>query len=403
MAYKYRAYTTDKRIVQGTIDVVTESMAEGALYQAGYQRILSLKEVQPTELSLEKLIPTLFGIKTQEVIDFSRQLATLIESGISIHTALQLLEGQVSKAAFKKIIVGLIEEIRGGSSLSQALSKYPQVFSSAHCQVIKASEQSGNLEVGLRQVADYMERRAATTQKVTRAMAYPILILLMAIGVSALLITVALPPLVRLFTSLGTELPWMTRLLIAIADFLISYKFYLLGGLSALIILTIGYVRLPSGKLNMDRLILRAPIIGPINIERNMSRFCQTTSMLLKAGLRLPQIMEMVTQTVGNRIIRQSLRDVRDKLFQGQGLSQPMSEIDLFPRLLVEMVVVGEKTGTLDSTLATLADFYERRVDQRIDIFTSMIEPFLTIVIGLVVVFIALSMITPLYSILRAM
>ncbi len=402
MAYRFTAYTLDKRIMQGAVDATSESRAEEALYQAGYHRVLSLREIRPG-LSLERLLPTLFKVRTQDVIDFSRQLATLIESGVTILTALQLLEGQASRAAFRKVIAGLIEELRGGSSLSQALSKYPQVFSYTYCQVIKASEQAGNLEVGLKQVAGYMEKRMTMTKKVTRAMAYPALVLLMAIGVFALLITVALPPLVGLFTSLGAELPWTTRLLIATAGFLINYKLYLLGGALTLIILIVGYVRLPAGKLWLDRLLIKMPVIGSINIQHNMCHFCQTTSMLLKAGLRLPQIMDIVIQTVGNRIIRQALRDVREKLVQGQGLSQPMAAINLFPRLLVEMVVVGEKTGNIDSTLATLADFYEQRVDQRIDTLISMIEPFLTIVIGLVVAFIALSMIAPLYSIMGSM
>jgi len=401
MAYKYRAYTLDKRIVQGTIDAPSESMAEEALYRAGYHRILSLGEARPG-LSLERLIPTLFGIKAEEVIDFSHQLATLIESGITILTALQLLEGQASRAAFRKVIAGLVEELRGGSPFSKALSKYPRAFSYTYCQLVRASEQAGNLEVGLRQIAGYMEKRMTMKKKVSSAMAYPALILLMAIGVSALLITVALPPMVKLFTNLGATLPWTTQLVIAIADFLIYYKLYLLGGIFALITLFVGYIRLPAGKLAMDRLMLKLPIIGPINIQRNMCHFCQTTSMLLKAGLRLPQIMDIVTQTVGNRIIRQALRDVREKLVQGQVLSQSMATIALFPQLLMEMVVVGEKTGALDSTLATIADFYEQKVDRRVSTLISMIEPILTVVIGLVVAFIALSIITPLYSILRS-
>lgn len=402
MAYQFKAYTLDKRIVKGTIDAASEIMAEEALYRAGYNRVLSLKETRPG-LSLERLIPTFFGVKARDVIDLSRQLATLIESGVTILTALQLLEEQSFRAAFRKVIAGLIAELRGGSSLSQALSKYPQVFSYTYCQVVKAGEQAGNLEVGLRQIAGYMEKQAATKKKIRSALAYPIMVLLMAIGVFALLITVALPPLVGLFTALGTELPWTTRLLIAISGFLINYKFYLLVGVLIVVVSIIGYLRLPAGKLTMDRLMLKLPLIGPINIQRNVGHFCRTASMLLKAGLLLPQTMNIVIQTVGNRIIRQVLREVREKLVQGQGLSQPMATIDLFPRLLVEMVSVGEKTGNLDSTLATLGDYYEQRVDQKVNSLISMIGPALTVVVGLVVAFIALSMITPLYSILEAM
>ena len=399
--YQFTAYTIDKKIVQGSIDATSENMAEEALYQAGYQRVLSLKEVRP-RLSLESIFPTFFGVKTQDVIDFSQQLATLTESGVTILTALELLREQAPREALRKVIAGLVEELQGGSSFSQALGKYPEVFSPTYCQVVKASEQAGNLEEGLRQVARYMGKRATTTSRVRRALAYPAMVLLMAIGVFVLLITVALPPLIGLFESLGAELPLATTMLIAVADFFISYKFHLLWGALILVILTVVYIRLPAGKLTMDRLKLKIPLIGSIAVEHNMCHFCQITSMLLKAGLPLPQVMDIAIQTSGNRIIRQALSDVRDKLLQGQGWSQPMAENELFPQLMVEMVAVGEKTGTMDSTLATLADYYEERVDQRINTLVSMIEPILTVVIGLVVAFIALSLITPLYSILRS-
>jgi type IV pilus assembly protein PilC len=399
--YHFTAYTADKKIVQGSIDAASENMAEEALYQAGYKRILSLKEVRPP-FSLETLLPSFFGVKAQDVIDFSYQLATLIESGVGILTALELLKGQAPRPAIGKLIGGLAEELRGGSSFSQALSKYPGNFSYTYCQVVKASEQAGNLEVGLRQVAGYMEKRAATTSRVKRALAYPAVVLLMAIGVFALLVTVALPPLVNLFQSYGAELPVTTEVLIATANFLLNYKFALLLGVFLLVALLITYSRLPAGRMTIDRLKLKIPVIGAINTEQNMCHFCQVTSMLLKAGLPLPLIMEIATQTAGNLVIRRALKEVREKLIQGQGLSQPMAANDIFPKLMVEMVVVGEESGTLDSTLATLAKYYEERVEQRINTLVSMIEPALVTCIGLVVAFIALSLITPLYSILRS-
>jgi type IV pilus assembly protein PilC len=402
MTYKYKAYTVDKKIVEGRIEVASESLAEGALYRAGFQNVLSLEEVTPG-MSLERLIPSFFGVKAQDVIDVSNQLATLVQSGISIVTSLKLLQGQTPKKAMKKISTGLIEEIQGGSSLSQALSHYPQAFSSTYCQVIRASEQAGTLETGLRQAAAYLEKRAQANQKIKRAMSYPAFVMLMAIGVSILLMTVAMPPLINLFNSLGAELPWMTRLLVTITGFLLNHSIYVLAGLAGVVLLIIGLLRLPSARLARDRLLLKIPLIGVINIERSMELFCQTAAMLLKAGLRLPQIIDIVVQANRNQIIRQAFNSVRNRLVQGEGLSQPMAENKLFPPLLVEMVVVGEKTGDMDTTLATLADFYERKVDRRIDILISMIEPVLTVIIGAVVIFIALSLITPLYSILRSM
>jgi type IV pilus assembly protein PilC len=402
MAYKYQAYTKDKEIVRGTIEVATESLAEGALYRAGYERVLSLEEIKPG-LSPEKLLPSLYGVKTRDVIDFSMQLATLVESGISLVTALELLGGQTSNRPLRKIIAGAVEEIEGGSSLSQALGRYPQTFSNTCCQMVKASEQAGRLEAGLKQAAGYLEKQATASQKIRQAMIYPAFVLLLAIGVSILLITVALPPLINLFRSLGAELPWTTKLLIAVAGFFIDNGLYLLGGILVIVISAVVFMRLPSVKIARDRVLLKIPVIGVIIIERSMQYFCQTTAMLLQAGLRLPAIMDIIIQTNNNRVIREALGRVRDSLVQGRGLSQPMAENSLFPPLLVEMVVVGEKTGAMDTTLLTLADFYEKKVSRRIDILIAMIEPVLTVIVGLVVIFIALSMITPLYSILRSM
>jgi len=402
MVYQFTAYTTDKKIVQGTIEAASESLAEEILYRAGHHRILSLKEA-PSGLSREQLLPSIFGVKVQDVIDFSRELATFIESGISLLTALELLAEQTSKVALRRTVSGLVEELRGGSSFSQTLNKYPQAFSSTYSQVIKASEQAGSLEFGLRQMADYMERQVQTKNRIRRAMTYPVLVLVMAVGVFALLITVALPPLVGLFASFDVELPLTTRLLIGTSEFLISYKLYLAGGIFFLVLLFTGYTRLPVGKLVRDSLLLKIPMIGTIVIEKNMSYFSRTASMLLRAGILLPQIMNIVIGTVDNRIIRRALASVREKLVEGRGLAQPMADIELFPRLLVEMVVVGEKTGNLESTLATATNYYEGRVNQRIDTLISMIEPALTIATGLLVAFIALSMITPLYQIIGSM
>ena len=400
MAYQYRAYTLDRRVVQGTVDAASESLAEEALYQAGYHRVLKLREVSPG-LKLSRWLPSLFGVKSPDVIDFLRQLAALLGSGIPILTALQLLGEQAPSVALKKVIAGLVKKLQEGSSFSQALTKYPQAFPDAYCQVIRASELTGNLEFSLRQVADYMEKETAATKKARRALVYPAFVLLLAVGVLVMLTVIALPPLVQLFAELGGQLPWTTELVLVFGSFLINYKFYILGALAALVILIIVYLRQPAGKLAMDRLMLKIPVIGIISIQRSMCRFCQTTSMLFRAGLPLPQIMNVVAGTIRNVVIRQALQKVRVKLVQGQGLSQPMAACPVFPQLLVEMVVVGETTGNLDTTLDTMAGIYEQRVEQRVQALISMIEPALIVVVALVVAFIAVSMIMPLYSILR--
>ncbi|MGD0780716.1 MAG: type II secretion system F family protein [Dehalococcoidales bacterium] len=401
MTYRYIAYSAEKKLVEGKIDVASENLAETALYRAGFENIISLEEVAPGT-SIEKLMPTFFSVKPREVIDFSNQLATLIQAGITLSSALKLLEGQVTRKALKKIFSGLIEEIQAGNSLSQALTQYPKIFPNTYCQIIKASEQAGTMEIGLKQAAKYLEKQASANQKIIRAMLYPSFVLILAVFVAILLITVALPPLISLFNSLDVQLPWMTQLLLNISNLLTAHSLPMLAGLVALIILILVLLRLPSVKLARDRLYLKIPLIGKIYIERNMQLFCRTASMLLQAGLRLPQIIDIVIQTNRNQVIRNAFNNVRERLVQGEGLSQPMANNKLFPPLLVEMATVGEKTGTMDATLGTLADFYESEIDRKIDSLISMIEPALTLVIGGVVIFLALSMITPLYSILKS-
>jgi type IV pilus assembly protein PilC len=401
MPYKYTAYTADRKIIRGTIDVASESLAEGALYHAGARQVLSLEEVAAGQ-SLEKLIPSLFGVRSRDLIDFSGELATLVESGISIITALELLGGQAGKKSLKKTIAALVEEVQGGDPLSGAMDHHPQTFPETYRRVIKASEQAGNLEVGLRQAAGYIEKQDIARQKVLRAISYPAFVLLMAAGVSIMLITIALPPLVALFESLGADLPWMTRLLIGVTGFVLEQRFAIFAVLIGAVFAAVVLLRLPPVRLGRDRALLHLPVFRTIIVGRAMQQFCQTAAMLLRAGLHLPMIMDIVIDTSRNLVIRRAFGDVRDRLLQGEGLSRPMSQAGVFPPLLVEMVVIGEKTGALDNSLATLADYYEKKVDRNLDTLISLIEPALTVIVGGVVIFIALSMITPLYSILRS-
>ena len=401
MAFKYTVYTADKKIVNGTLDVISEHLAESALYRAGYARIISLKHIMPG-WNAEKLLPTLFGVKRQEVIDFANQMSTLIESGIPVVTALELLGGQAKRRVTKRIISSLASEIREGGTLSEGMGHFPKVFPETYRQVIKASEQVGSLGKGLKNAGEFAEKQAAAGQKIRRAMTYPAFVLVMAAGVSVLLITVALPPLINLFKSMGAHLPWTTRLLIGVTSFISHDKYYIIAAIALILLIFYFALKLTSVKIARDKFLLKIPVTGQITIDRSMQYFCQTASMLLEAGLRLPLTMDIIVQSNSNRVIRSALEKIRDRLLQGEGLSQPMSEIPLFPTLLVEMTAVGEKSGAMDTTLATLGNYYEQKVDHSIDTLISLIEPTLTVIIGVVVLLLALSVITPLYSILRS-
>jgi type IV pilus assembly protein PilC len=397
MTYKYTVTAADNKVLNGVIVAESEDEAEQALHQAGYSNVLALRKARPP-LNLSQMLPSVLGPKPRDIIDLSLQLSDLIESGVDILTSLRLLENQAPKAAMRDIIHGLTLELQEGSVLSEALARYPDVFSDTYRQVIMASEQAGNLEVGLRQMAGFKQRRLDEKSKLTKALSYPVMVLLMAVGVLILLVTVVLPPLVGLFESFESELPWTTKAIISMTEFLTTYKFSILGVVVALALPAVLVFRRPEGKLLMDKIMLRLPVIGRIVVERNMAQFCRTASMLLSAGLPLPQMMDIAMNTLGNRVISGALAAVKDRSVQGQGLAGPMAENPLFPRLMVGRLQVGEKAGNLESAMSSLADFYEKQADRRIDAATSMIEPALTIGVGLMIGIMAVSVVTPIYS-----
>jgi type IV pilus assembly protein PilC len=331
-------------------------------------------EVAPSMFSLEEAFPTLFKVKPRDVIVFSRQLATLLRSGISLLPALEILHGQVTASrAFRKILESIIDDLRAGSSFSQAISKHPRAFSDVYCRTVAVGEQSGNLEMVLNRMADYQERQSAVAGKIGRALTYPLMVLGLGVVVVIVLMTVVMPQMLGMFTAMNVELPLPTRILIAITNFFSSYPLYIVIALAVLAALVLWLVKQPTGRRLLDRLRLTAPVIGIPTLMGELARFCRTMSVLVGAGLSLQEIMEMMPQSSNNMVIRDALSRVNDGLLLGEGLSGPMSRIDIFPPLLVQMVAVGEESNSLDFTMGVVADFYEVTSEEKTSTMVGMI------------------------------
>jgi len=222
---------------------------------------------------------------------------------------------------------------------------------------------------------------------------------LMSLIVLIIVAMVAVPSLKQLFDALGVDLPLVTRILVASAAFFTTYKFHILVGVISVVVICVLLKKQPGAKRFLDAVALKMPIIGKIVIMRNICRFCRTSAMLFEAGLTLPQALNTIIGTVDNDIIKQALKEIRQEIVKGKGLSQPMQQTGLFPRLLVDVVAIGEKTGSLQYSFSTMADYYEKRLDQRVQKLLSMIEPASIIIVGLIISFIGIAIITPLYSI----
>jgi type IV pilus assembly protein PilC len=398
--YQYEAYTLDREIVQGTIDAPNEGIAEEKLNGAGYHQILTLKKTSPSlSASVKRLFLRRFSVKKAEFVDFFQQLATLLDSRMPFVQALWILAEQTPNPALRNVISKLGRDVSGGIPFSLALGQYPKLISNHYCQVIRVSEKSGDLTRGLRLVAGYIDKEITLSGHVKRMLSYPSFLGLAALIVIIIVATIAVPALTKLFESLNVDLPLVTQVLVAFAGFITTYKFHLLAGLLAIIGIGIFLKKSPSVKKYLDALALRLPIIGNIVIMRNVCRFCRSSAMLLEAGLTLPQAINAIIGTIDNGIIKNALKEIRQEIIKGKGLSQPMQKAGLFPRLLVDMVAIGEKSGSLQSSFSTMADYYEKRLDRRVQKLLSMIEPASIIIVGLIISFIGIAIITPLYSI----
>lgn len=401
MPYKYVAYTKAGERVQGTLNVPSETAAEEALWRSDYI-IISLRQAR-SGADLTELMPTFFGVKSRDLIVFSRQLATLIESGITILSGLQMLGEEVSSKPLQKALQEVSEDVQEGETLSNAMRKQPQTFPSIYSRMIEIGERMGNMESVLRQLATYMEKRESLTRKLRGAMAYPAFIISLVLVVVFLMITFTLPGIMGLFADFEMELPLPTRILLAITNFATAYRTQMVAGAVLVVTVIVLYLRTSIGQRHRDILLLKMPLIGAINIQSSVAQLCHTMSILLKAGLPMSEIMNLIVDTMGNVIIKEAFSRVRTEMLQGQGLSQPIRQEKVFPGLLAQMVRVGEETGTLDTNLETLAVFYEEEADRKIDALTSMMEPALMLFVGVGVGFLAVAVITPMYSLMGSM
>ncbi|MBI4329499.1 MAG: type II secretion system F family protein [Chloroflexi bacterium] len=396
--YRYTAAAAGGRIVRGTIKAPSEVVAQDLLVERG-QTPINL-EVAPSTFSLEGQLPQLFAVKEKDVINFSRQLATLLDAGITLLPALQLLGGQGSVSRpFRRIIATMAQDLGTGRSLSQAVARHPKVFDEIYSRTIAVGEKTGKLEGVLREVADHMERSGAFAKKVSGALTYPIIVLVVGGLVGLILITVALPPLVDMFKTLNVELPLPTRILLGISGFMGATKLYLLTLFLVGVPLGVWFLRQRSGKRAMDKFRMRAPLMGKIYHMAELARLCRSISMMLGAGLSLQEVVEALPLITTNTVLREALVAVQRGLLLGQGLTYPLSLHPEFPPLFLQMVRVGEESNSLESNLRVLAVFYENTASEQAATMVALIQPLSTIAIAFVAGFIALSVIMPMYSI----
>lgn len=425
MPYKYVAYTSAGNRVEGVLEVETEDAAEEALRnsdmtiaelrgrQGGVSEIrirargssdmtvVELQRVRPP-LTLEELLPSLYAVKRKEVIVFSRQLATLLSSGIAILPALRLLRSESTKKLFAKVLGQVVEDIQQGTSLSAAFAVHSAVFPPVFVRLIEVGEQTGKLEDILRRLADYMDKEESLVRKIQGALVYPSIIIGLSFVVALLFVNFVIPGMTGLFTEFKADLPLPTRVLLETSNLVRGNFMQIVAGLVVLAGAGFWYSRAPGGRRQIDYATMtRIPLIKSVVTKGSMARLAGILAMLLAAGLPLTEIMDLLKRTTQNVALLEALEQVRTDVLGGASMSEALSAQAVFPPMLSQMVKVGEETGALAENLQTLARFYEEETDRAVTTLTSMIEPALIIAIGGFIAFLAISIISPMYSILK--
>ena len=399
MNFEYVARTDDNRIVKGKLSATSDEAAVDVLAYGGLS-VLSLKEVVPFIKAGSKLNMSLPPeVKPMEVIMFSRQFALLLESGTDAVTSLELLAAQSENKALRRILNEVVTDVRGGLPLSEAMANHKKVFSSMYTRLVAVGEKTGTLETVLRRASDYMERSYVTRKSVKNALTYPVVVICVAIAVIAIMVTYVLPSFVGLYESFSADLPAPTRALLGFTRWSQEYGLYVAIVLVAIVAGVFIYTRTAPGKLQWGRLMLTMPRIGRINLRNELSNACRSLSLLYGSGLPLPEAMTLIVQGTGNKAMQAAFTDLQQGMIAGGGLSGPMRRNSLFLPLMVQMTAVGEQTGNLDHTLSTVAESYEAESDDKTKAMIAMLTPTLTIIIGGIVGFIAVAMMSAMYSI----
>ena len=338
-------------------------------------------------------------IKPRALTAFTRQVATLITTGMPLLRGLRLLEEQETQRNFKRVLRDTIEAIEGGSAFSEALAQHPRVFNSLYLNMVRAGEASGTLHLVLERLADFSEKQQALRGRVRAAIAYPFFMFLVGSVVLFFLVTFVVPNVTKIFDEMHQSLPLITIILIGVSRFLETFWWVIVAGLIAsFIALKYFLFRTERGRTLRDRILLRLPVIGSMNRRIAVARFSRTLGTLLESGVPLLASLEIVRNIVGNALISDAIHKASIDVREGQSLSAPLARSGLFPAISVEMISVGEQSGNLEPMLYRIADSYEKEVESNITMLTSLLEPVMILVMGLIVGFIVVSILLPIFE-----
>lgn len=397
--FRYVVKDKDGKTVSG----VSEAVSTSALIEGLRKRdliIITVEEEKDKDKGKE-VSGSGQKVKMDDLVIFSRQLATMVDAGIPLVGALDALQDQMENKGFKAVIRQIRDNVEGGLSLSEALSRQPNIFSPFFINMVRAGESSGNLDDILDRVAVYMEKTIALIRKVKSSLIYPAVVIFMAIAITTFLLVKVVPTFEGIFTTLGAKLPLPTQILINISNMLRHSLLFFIIGVVIFIIVLMRIIKTERGRLVFDTLLLKVPVLGPLMRKVAIARFTRTLSTLERSGVSILTALEIVGKTSGNKVVEAAVLKTKSSIKEGESIAQPLAASKVFPSMVTRMISVGEQTGKLEEMLSKVADFYESEIDAAVSGLTSLIEPLIIAFLGIVVGGIVVSMFLPIVKLLQ--
>ncbi|MGD8382779.1 MAG: type II secretion system F family protein [Syntrophobacterales bacterium] len=406
-SFKYRARDLEGKAITGLLEGDDKASVAEQIQRLGYIPVeieLEQKEKKVAKGAGANWADRMMRrVRSEEIIYLNRQLALVLGAGVPLLTCLRLMAKQTDNERLRDILLGISDDIEGGSDFSDAMSHYPNVFSSLYVSMVRAGEASGHLEDTLNRIANLQEYELVTKERVKAATRYPKLVIGALIAAFFVVVYFVIPTFARIFKQFGSELPLPTRVMIAMDAYLKQYWLVSLLGIVLAVIATLWWIQTPPGRYWLDWLKVNIPMFGPLMSKFALSRFSRIFSSLNASGLPIMQTLDISTDTVGNVVYARSLRKVTEEVKRGENLSDALARVGIFPPLLHQMVTVGETTGKLDEVLAKVSDYYDQDVEYAIKRFTTLIEPALLAIVAAFVFFFALSVFLPLFNLARVL
>lgn len=398
--YRWVAVTKRGRTIKGELEAANEKIAQLQLKRRNFT-VKKLK-TKPKDL-FEDVAFFQPRVKSQDMVIFTRQFSTMIDAGLPLLQGLAILAEQTENKTFKNILKQVAKDVEGGSTLGDALRKHPKQFDDLYVNLVSAGEIGGILDTILQRLAIHIEKAQKLKRRVKGAMTYPAIVVGVAVMVMSVILIFVIPVFEEMFSSFGKALPTLTQIVVNMSRFVKSNFHWILIGTILLVVLLRFYRKTENGRKQTDALLLKLPIFGPLLQKVAIARFARTLGTMIQSGVPILDALDVVARASGNVILEELILEVRTSIAEGQTIAEPLSEMDLFPSMVVQMIAVGEATGALDTMLGKIADFYDDEVDVAVEALTTMLEPLLMVFLGGSIGGIVIAMYLPIFQMAAAM